>query len=320
MLLKINNATYKYPESRPAAGFFSVNIQLDKGQTLALFGNSGSGKSTLLKAIYGLVDLEKGTVRLNGSKAYGPSHNLIPGHAQVKFVSQHYELLPNHTVEENIRQHLHFMFKKDKKRIVDDLMELFELKASRRKKPAFLSAGQQQRTAIAAALANVPDLLLLDEAFNNLDYGLRQSANQYIAHLQQEYGMAVIYVSHHTREAFRIAHRVAVMQQGRLVQQGTPDEIYFNPLSPETAALFGPSFPLALSGIQLPKKLNQTILRPENFILSEAKHAFSVRITKSVFNGGNYFNQAETKAGSSLSFYSPVLCEGVVKLAFQPVH
>jgi iron(III) transport system ATP-binding protein len=319
LLLKVNNATYKYPESRPASGFFSVNLNLDKGQTLSLFGNSGSGKSTLLKAIYGLVDIDKGSIFLNGKRTFGPSRNLVPGHPNVKLVSQHYELLPNHTAEENIFQHLHFMFKKDKRRIVDSLVELFELQECRKKKPNCLSAGQQQRTAIATALANVPDLLLLDEAFNNLDFALRQSANNYITHLQQEYGMAVVYVSHHTQEAFRIANSAAVMQKGRIVQKGAPEELYFKPETEEIASLFGSNFPLNLKGIPQSNIKNQTVIRPENFIQSEDKSGKSVQVVRSVFNGGNYLNYAETSDSVFVAFYSDKPCSGQVKLICRPV-
>ncbi|MFN3917487.1 MAG: ABC transporter ATP-binding protein [Flavobacteriales bacterium] len=319
MLLKINNATYKYPESRPASGFFSINLNVDKGQTLSLFGNSGSGKSTLLKAIYGLINLDKGSLFINGKRAFGPSRNLVPGHSNVKLVSQHYELLPNHTAEENIFQHLHFMFKKDKRRIVDSLVELFELKECRKKKPNCLSAGQQQRTAIATALANVPDLLLLDEAFNNLDFALRQSANNYITHLQQEYGMAVVYVSHHTQEAFRVAHKAAVMQKGRIVQEGSPEELYFKPKTEGIASLFGASFPLNLDEISEARLKNQTVIRPENFIQSEDKSAKPVQVVRSVFNGGNYLNYAETSDSVFVAFYSDKPRSGKVKLICRPL-
>jgi iron(III) transport system ATP-binding protein len=319
LLLKLNNATFKYPDSRPASGFFSTSLNLDKGQTLSLFGNSGSGKSTLLKAIYGLVDLDKGSLFINGKRTFGPSRNLVPGHPSIKLVSQHYELLPNHTAEENIHQHLHFMFKKDKKRVVDNLLELFELKECRKKKPNMLSAGQQQRTAIAKALANVPELLLLDEAFNNLDFALRQSANNYITHLQQEYGMAVIYVSHHTQEAFRIAHKAVVMQRGRVVQSGSPEELYFKPETEEIASLFGANFPLSLKGIPPFNTKNQTVIRPENFILSDDKQAKQVQVVRSVFNGGNYLNYAETDDAVFIAFYSDRPCSGKVKLICRPV-
>ncbi|MCE3260182.1 MAG: transporter ATP-binding protein, partial [Bacteroidetes bacterium] len=136
---------------------------------MALLGKSGSGKTTLIKCIYGLEDLAEGEVLINGERVLGPAYTLMPGHKGMSLVSQDFYVLDNHTVEENIWDKLIGITNESKLKRSTQLLKLLDLLNLRNTKARFLSSGQKQRVAIARALAIIPDVLLLDEPFSNLD-------------------------------------------------------------------------------------------------------------------------------------------------------
>ena len=200
-----------------------------RGETLALLGPSGCGKSTLLNIIAGFEHADRGTVQLRDQAI----ENLPPNRREVGLVFQHYALFPHLSVRENVAYGLRA--RRLPRATIDErvaeMIELLKLQALEGRYPAALSGGQRQRVAVARALAIRPAVLLLDEALSALDKNLREQMQVELSLLLRRLDITTILVTHDQREAFTMGHRIAVMEAGRLVQVGTPDEIYARPSS-----------------------------------------------------------------------------------------
>src|SRR5579862_923923 len=208
-----------------------VNLKIEKGELVALLGPSGSGKTTLLRIIAGLDVPDSGTVRLNDEDAT----NSTARDRQVGFVFQHYALFRHLTVFENIAFGLRLRPKstrppeKEIRDRVRKLLELIQLDWLGDRYPNQLSGGQRQRVALARALAVEPRVLLLDEPFGALDAKVRKELRRWLRRLHDELHVASVFVTHDQEEALEVSDRVAIMNQGRLEQVGTPAEVYDNP-------------------------------------------------------------------------------------------
>ena len=214
-----------------------VSLEIKKGEFYSLLGPSGCGKTTLLRIIAGFEDPGGGAVLLDG-------HDIIPIAANkrpVNTVFQTYALFPHLTVFENIAFPLRLkkMPGAAIKSKVQQYLELVKLPNEGRKLPAQLSGGQKQRVAIARALINEPSVLLLDEPLSALDAKLRQHMLIELDSIHDEIGITFIYVTHDQQEALSVSDRVAVMNEGRIVQIGTPFEIYESPSTPFVAHFIG---------------------------------------------------------------------------------
>jgi len=207
-----------------------LSLEVPDGALLGLLGPSGSGKTTLLRIIAGLEIADSGTVL--------HQHEDITHHSardrNVGFVFQHYALFRHMTVAENIGYGLKVR-KKPKDEIherVAELLQLIRLEGLAARYPAQLSGGQRQRVALARALAARPRVLLLDEPFGALDAKVRQELRQWLRRLHDEIHVTSIFVTHDQEEAFEVADQVVVMNEGRILQVGTPDEVYEHPADP----------------------------------------------------------------------------------------
>lgn len=203
----------------------AASLEIGKGEFVALFGPSGVGKTTLLRCLAGLDVPEQGSLVVGGETWLDTAArtNLAPQQRHVGYVFQDYALFPNMTVRGN----LEFALRKytDKKR-VDELLDLMELGELQHRKPETLSGGQKQRVALARALAAAPRLLLLDEPLSALDSIIRSRLQDEILRLQRHFGVTAIIVSHDVGEVYKLASRVMVMEAGRIVQQGSPADIF----------------------------------------------------------------------------------------------
>ena len=278
---------------------------------LSILGKSGSGKTTLLKCIYGLEDLPKGSVLVEGEKVLGPSYKLIPGNENMKLVSQDYYVLENHTVEENISDKLSGYTNEYKLKRVNELLKVLDLKKFRDKKTSELSSGQKQRVSIARALADFPKLLLLDEPFSNLDFQLKDNIFTYIRQNIEKQNASCILVTHQPEEALRYSSEIIIMEEGKIVQHNKPEYIYFRPESLKIARLFGKCFELEKTDFNSSKGLKfkegRIWLRPEKLKTSargQEKH-LEVKITNKLFAQDKYEIIAETLSGECISFYHP---------------
>ncbi len=210
-----------------------VNLEIESGELMALLGPSGSGKTSLLRMLAGLDVADSGDI-------YFDDQNMVDvpvRERQVGFVFQHYALFPHMTVFENIAFGLRVKPRKlrmSSEKINQKVMELLglvQLENLASRHPWQLSGGQRQRVALARALAISPRVLLLDEPFGALDAKVRKELRQWLRQLHEELRMTTVFVTHDVEEALEVADRVAVMQNGKLEQVGTPSDVYHHPSS-----------------------------------------------------------------------------------------
>jgi ABC-type Fe3+/spermidine/putrescine transport system ATPase subunit len=279
---------------------------LQAGHTLAIVGKSGSGKTTLLKCIYGLEDLTSGSVTLEGETVLGPAYNLIPGHEQMKLVSQDYYVLDNHTVAENIYDKMIGFTDEAKQKRALKLLNLLELSALKDTRARNLSSGQKQRVAIARALAVFPRLLLLDEPFSNLDHLLTEKLFTFVTAEARKQKTAVILITHLGEEALKYADTIAVMDNGRITQQGEKWNVYYNPRNSRLAGLLGGYNLLKREDLMKRSKTGTgMVVRPDKLIFTDQSKAdISLLITSCSYNGKCFEVLCETATGRSVLIYS----------------
>ncbi len=211
-----------------------VDLEIPDGQLVALLGPSGSGKTTLLRIIAGLEFADCGTVQFDGQDISDRSAR----ERRVGFVFQHYALFRHMTVFENIAfglrvsQRSRRPSEEETHTTVNELLTLIQLKNQAGRYPSQLSGGQRQRVALARALAVEPSVLLLDEPFGSLDAKVRQELRRWLRHLHDEVHITSVFVTHDQEEALEVADLVAVMNEGRIEQVGSPEEVYNHPATP----------------------------------------------------------------------------------------
>lgn len=209
----------------------NVDLEIPAGQLVALLGPSGSGKTTLLRIIAGLEFADSGTVQFDGQDITDRTAR----ERRVGFVFQHYALFRHMTVFENIAFGLRVRprrLRPSEEEIcakVHELLGLIQLQNQARRYPSQLSGGQRQRVALARALAVEPSVLLLDEPFGSLDAKVRLELRRWLRQLHDEVHITSVFVTHDQEEALEVADQVAVMNEGRIEQVGSPDEVYNHP-------------------------------------------------------------------------------------------
>jgi len=223
-----------------------ISLDVAEGTFMTLLGPSGCGKTTTLRMIAGFYSPDRGEIRIRDRVI-----NDIPPHRRnTAMVFQEYALFPHMTVAENVGYGLRMrrVPRPEARRRVALVIELVGLSGQERKFPHQLSGGQQQRVALARALIVEPEVLLLDEPLSNLDAKLRVRVRTEIRQLQQRLGKTTLYVTHDQEEALAISDQIAVMHNGRILQVGTPAEIYFHPANRFVADFVG-------QGVFLPAKV-----------------------------------------------------------------
>jgi spermidine/putrescine transport system ATP-binding protein len=232
--LRLSNLTKSFP------GFTAVDdlsLDVPKGSFFALLGPSGCGKTTTLRMVAGLETPTSGTITLAGQDITQTK----PYRRPVNTVFQSYALFPHLDIFENVAFGLRRRKSSGVDQQVRDMLQLVELEAQARKKPAQLSGGQQQRVALARALINKPEVLLLDEPLGALDLKLRRGMQIELKRIQTEVGLTFVHVTHDQEEAMTMADTVAVMNRGVIEQMGAPTELYENPRSTFVANFLGQS-------------------------------------------------------------------------------
>ncbi|WP_141014768.1 ABC transporter ATP-binding protein [Nocardioides sambongensis] len=214
-----------------------LDLDVPPGAFFALLGPSGCGKTTTLRMVAGLETPTAGSISLGSTDI---THTK-PYRRPVNTVFQNYALFPHLDIYENVAFGLRRRKQSEVRRKVDEMLELVELGAQAKKKPAQLSGGQQQRVALARALINEPQVLLLDEPLGALDLKLRRSMQIEIKRIQTEVGLTFVHVTHDQEEAMTMADTVAVMNGGLIEQMGSPAELYENPRSTFVANFLGQS-------------------------------------------------------------------------------
>lgn len=217
----------------------NINLTIEEGEFFTLLGPSGCGKTTILRILGGFIAPSSGSIFVGDSNIT----NLGPEKRNMGTVFQNYALFPNMTVEENVAYGLKIkkLPKNTIKEKCDFYLELAGLTDYRKKRVDELSGGQQQRVAIARALAIEPTMLLLDEPMSNLDVALRIKMREEIREIQQKIGITTLFITHDQQEALAISDKIAVMDKGRVLQVGTPMEVYKNPANDFVANFVGTS-------------------------------------------------------------------------------
>ena len=218
----------------------SVSLDFEAGRLTAILGPSGCGKTTLLRSIAGFVSVDAGAIRFDGAEVTA----LPPQQRGTAMVFQSYALWPHMTVFDNVAYGLRLKrvpAEEIARRVRDALalVEIGDLEATARRKPAALSGGQQQRVALARAIVVEPRVLLLDEPLSNLDAKIRQRLRVEVRRLQRRVGITTIYVTHDQEEALAIADRVVLMNRGVVAQAGTPEQVYLEPATEFVADFLG---------------------------------------------------------------------------------
>ncbi len=211
-----------------------VKIQIPKGQLACLYGKSGAGKTSILRMIAGLASPDQGTITVDDTTwvdTRSATHIPIQDR-NIGFVFQEYSLFPNMTVRGNLEFALH---KKQHPKIITDLLDIMELGGIQQQRPQQLSGGQQQRVALARALVQQPKILLLDEPLSALDHGMRATLQKYIRTVHQEYQLTTLLISHDVPEILKMASYVYHIDQGQVIQEGTPLHVFdLNTPNPHT--------------------------------------------------------------------------------------
>jgi ABC-type sugar transport system ATPase subunit len=269
-----------------------ISFTQKKFQKLAIVGESGSGKSTLLKIIGGLVQPDTGDVLFENKHVEGPNERLIPGHPQMAYLSQHFELRNNYRVEE-ILEYANTLPENE----AQTLYEICHIRHLLKRKTDQVSGGEKQRIAMARLLIGAPKLFLLDEPFSNLDILHRNTLRTVIKAMGEKLGITFLIVSHDPADALSWADEILIMKNGQIIQQDTPEKIYRQPVNEYAAGLFGKynTFTKAAATAfgELPKgygNRKQLFLRPEAFAFSAKKNRTSVagKVTEVAFLGSCY--------------------------------
>ena len=234
MSITLDQVTKRYQGS-PVVN--DVSLEVGEGEFFVLLGPSGSGKSTLLRAIAGLTGVDHGRISMHGNDVTHVSAR----HRGVGFVFQNYALFRHMSVGENIEFALRVrrMRAEDRRQRRKELLRLVALEGMDDRLPSQLSGGQQQRVAVARALAHKPEVLLLDEPFGALDAKIREELRRTIRQVQRELKITTVLVTHDQEEAFALADRIGVMNLGRLLESGRPDELYDRPATRFVATFLG---------------------------------------------------------------------------------
>lgn len=332
-----------------------VSLTIAEGECLALLGPSGCGKTTTLRCIAGFVLPTHGNVRIGGQSVV----NLRPNQRNVGLVFQDYALFPHMSVRQNIAYGLERrkIGKAELARRVDEMVAITHLDGLEDRRPDQLSGGQRQRVALARALVIKPDVLLLDEPLGALDRLLREQMQVELKRIQQDLGITTVFVTHDQEEALSLSDRIAVMFDGRIIETGTPEQLYHAPqvrgvmsflgtsnIWPATVdAADGPYFQLSHGDIRVrvAAKARLTVgaaaqigIRPEHIRISGeppegAVNIVSGRIETTVYKGAHVEIYVGTAAGIEFLARQPAVSAGSsgsarpgdpVFLSFDPEH
>ncbi|MFB2118060.1 ABC transporter ATP-binding protein [Parapedobacter sp. 2B3] len=236
----------------PIVAIADVSFGIPEGKTTAIIGESGSGKSTLLKLIYGLLEPDNGEVRYRGWRVPGPREKLIPGHEAMRMVSQGFDDLNTYAnVWDNVASQLSNTDLDGKHRETAASLRRLRIDHLAKQRIADLSGGEKQRVALARALVNSPEVLLMDEPFNQVDASFRETLQWDIRNIVEETGLTVVLVSHDPAEVLSMANELIVLKGGRLMATGQPTQLYQQPPNAYTARLLAKSNILEATEAQL---------------------------------------------------------------------
>lgn len=301
-MLKVNNIYYSYTAEQPILK--NISFHLPQGEHLSVMGESGCGKSTLLKAIYGLVDLQEGEIRFCEERVWGPSYQLVPGFKSMKYLAQDFGLRPYHTVAENVGKFISNLNLEYKKQRTTQLLTLVGMQQYAQQQPINLSGGEKQRVALAVALAQEPQLLLLDEPFSQVDNFRKNDLQRTLFAYLKKQNISCIVATHDGKDALSYSDKALIMKDGQLIAFGDTATIYHQDSDFYTASLFGEV-----------TSHNQKLLKPHQ--ISVVAHSpWVATVQNSYFQGNQYLIEAKCQEDKVFFFSNkPIEKERIVHLA-----
>ena len=273
-LIELKNVSRYWGDVRAVE---KLNINIEEGEFVVLLGPSGCGKSTTLRLIAGLENVSSGEVFIGGKNV----NNIDPSSRNISMVFQSYALFPHLNVEENIIFGLKVRkVKKDDRQVrLENVAEKVGLSNLLKRKPAELSGGQRQRVALARAIISENPICLMDEPLSNLDAKLRHQMRSEIRSLQKDLNITLIYVTHDQTEAMSMADKIVLLNEGEIVQQGRPKELYEKPENTFTAKFLG-NPPMNLINLEVEREGNYIPIFEEKYFIkqkSDKKNILGIR-------------------------------------------
>jgi len=275
-----------------------------KFSKISVIGETGSGKSTLLKLIAGLLEPDAGLIVFEGKRVLGPKEKLIPGHDGIAYLSQHFELHNNYYVHEL----LEYATKISEKE-AEEIFQVCQISQLLKRKTDQLSGGERQRIGLAKLLVGSPKLLLLDEPFSNLDMLHKKTIRKVIQDLSDKLKITCMLVSHDPLDILSWSDEILVMHEGKIIQQGSPKEIYFNPINEYVAGLLGeytiisPISKIIQGAFTSSSSESPVLLRPESFeINTNNSNGIEGVIKKIAFCGSFYRIEVDTEEQSIILY------------------
>ena len=275
-ILQLNNLTLKYPTMEKAA-VNNVNLSMEVNEIHALVGESGCGKSSTIRMISGLELPVDGEILYKGEILNKPSYSVAPENRNIGMVFQDYALFPHLTVRQNILFGVHEKKDRTDER-VEYYLKLTGLEGLGSRFPYEISGGQMQRVALARALAPEPELILMDEPFNNLDIRIKRNMLEEVGNILNKTNTSCLFITHEKDEAFILADRITVMREGELLQTAEPLELYQNPVDTYVAEFFGRAnhIPVFQKNNQFSSPLGNIQMNEKMFSMESQEQGFLV--------------------------------------------
>jgi iron(III) transport system ATP-binding protein len=294
-VLEVENIDFSYDREI----LYNISFSMKKGQFLGIVGKSGGGKSSLLKIIGGYLTPTAGEVHFQGKKMKRPVEMLIPGFEDISIVHQDFGLDLYHTVLENIKQKILHLPEKFQIQLMDQMLDLLDLRMVSRQKAIQLSGGEQQRLSIARALVSETELILLDEPFVHLDAPMRRNLLSYLQKLKEIRSTSFIIVTHNGDEILGLCDEAIYMKNGKIKRKTTPNNFYEKPKSIEEAEFFGPVNSILLNG-------KRKLFRPNQYNLEklETKERLELAFRFSEVNGPLVNNYFQSKRGEEVLLFN----------------
>jgi len=285
-----------------------INLTFEEGKIYGIIGKSGAGKTSLLKIAAGLMERTSGEVYFENKRLPGPTEKLLPGHDDIQLVNQDFALDPYHTVEENVRVKVLARRSEVQTELVNEFLALVELDHLCGQKALHLSGGEQQRLALARALACEPKVLLLDEPFVHLDQQLRWKIQAYLREVNKIHKTIMVLVSHDGAEMMGFAEEVIHLRNAVLERRASAEEMYFHPSDREQGQLMGPINEVLW-------KNERVCFRPNEYKISNS--GIEIHVQHSLNTGPFWLNTASSVNGEKLWLQSDKPLEDSLTILIQ---